>query len=155
MDYTPHMNPISRREALGTMTVVGASLGLTGCLPQRDNPGSSLPADGVRLAAVADFPQVGSFKELEIAGTPALLIRTAEVQPLGASASGVNLVALSRVCTHLGCLVNAPKSGVLGCPCHGSLFDAGSGAVKQGPAGKPLPAFKLEVRSGGVYAVKS
>ncbi|MEU8921747.1 Rieske (2Fe-2S) protein [Kitasatospora sp. NPDC048545] len=50
---------------------------------------------------------------------------------------------LSSVCTHSGCAVDAPKNGRLYCPCHGSRFDAGTGAVVNGPAVKPLPKYTV------------
>ncbi|WP_188306703.1 ubiquinol-cytochrome c reductase iron-sulfur subunit, partial [Streptomyces sp. CBMA123] len=49
--------------------------------------------------------------------------------------------AFSAVCTHSGCAVDAPKNGQLYCPCHGSRFDAATGAVVNGPAVKPLPRY--------------
>lgn len=52
-------------------------------------------------------------------------------------------VGLSSVCTHSGCAVNPPKDGQLYCPCHGSKFDAATGAVITGPAVKPLPKYKV------------
>ncbi|WP_255419014.1 ubiquinol-cytochrome c reductase iron-sulfur subunit [Kitasatospora sp. CB02891] len=51
--------------------------------------------------------------------------------------------ALSSVCTHSGCAVNPPKDGQLYCPCHGSKFDAATGAVINGPAVKPLPHYTV------------
>ncbi len=51
--------------------------------------------------------------------------------------------ALSSVCTHSGCAVNPPKDGQLYCPCHGSKFDAATGAVLNGPAVKPLPRYTV------------
>jgi Rieske Fe-S protein len=152
-EYTVTMNSISRREALGTITAVSASVAFTGCMPVNSNPGASLAPSGARVGALSDFPQVGSYKELELAGTPALVTRTATESKGGVSSGDVHLIALSRVCTHLGCLVNAPKTNVLVCACHNSLFDASTGAVKQGPAGTPLATFKLEIRSDGVFAV--
>ncbi|MFG2912962.1 MULTISPECIES: QcrA and Rieske domain-containing protein [unclassified Kitasatospora] len=51
--------------------------------------------------------------------------------------------AFSAVCTHSGCAVDAPKNGQLYCPCHGSRFDAATGAVVNGPAVKPLPKYAV------------
>ncbi|WP_232246654.1 Rieske (2Fe-2S) protein [Kitasatospora mediocidica] len=50
---------------------------------------------------------------------------------------------LSSVCTHAGCTVDPPKNGQLSCPCHGSRFDASTGAVLNGPAVKPLPKYTV------------
>ncbi|WP_236655588.1 ubiquinol-cytochrome c reductase iron-sulfur subunit [Streptacidiphilus carbonis] len=55
--------------------------------------------------------------------------------------------ALSGVCTHSGCTVNPPKDGRFVCPCHNSCFDAGTGAVLQGPATEALARFGI-TRSG-------
>ncbi|MFC1418445.1 QcrA and Rieske domain-containing protein [Streptacidiphilus cavernicola] len=46
--------------------------------------------------------------------------------------------AFSGVCTHSGCTVDPPKDGKFVCPCHGSCFDASSGAVLRGPATQAL-----------------
>jgi Rieske Fe-S protein len=143
------MSHISRREAL----VALGALGLTGCLPVRENPGESLQAGGVQVGTLADFPSIGSYKNLDLGGTPAIVTRVASAGPKGVMANGINLVAYSKVCTHVGCVVGDPVQGELGCPCHGSLFSLDGGAVKQGPANKPLAAFKLEVRGQDIYAV--
>jgi len=57
------------------------------------------------------------------------------------SASG--FMALSLVCTHLGCTVEQKDSGFT-CPCHGSQYDA-NGKVLKGPAQKPLRALRVEI----------
>ncbi|MGB9604956.1 MAG: ubiquinol-cytochrome c reductase iron-sulfur subunit, partial [Bryobacteraceae bacterium] len=58
--------------------------------------------------------------------------------------------AISRVCTHLGCVVRASSHG-FDCPCHGSRF-AADGSVIKGPAPKALPWLKVTA-AGGVYVV--
>ncbi len=56
-----------------------------------------------------------------------------------AQPSAGSVVSFSAVCTHAGCEV-APKDKTLVCPCHGSKFDAFTGAVMTGPAQSPLQA---------------
>ncbi len=59
--------------------------------------------------------------------------------------------AFTAVCTHSGCLVNAPAAnGDVLCACHGSRFD-GNGAVLQGPAQLPLEHYAVTVCGGDVY----
>lgn len=58
--------------------------------------------------------------------------------------------AFSATCTHQGCTVNQIRGGVISCPCHGSRFDATTGAVVGGPAPRPLPKVAVHVSNGSV-----
>lgn len=58
---------------------------------------------------------------------------------------GDSFIALSLVCTHLGCTVSVTTEGMV-CPCHGSRFDR-MGKVLSGPADKSL--VRLTVARNG------
>lgn len=49
--------------------------------------------------------------------------------------------AISKVCPHLGCIVQATAAG-FDCPCHGSRFGS-DGAVLRGPAPKGLAWLRI------------
>jgi Rieske Fe-S protein len=57
----------------------------------------------------------------------------------------------SATCTHQGCKVDTISNGTIQCPCHGSAFNASTGAVVQGPASRPLAPVPVVVREGSVY----
>jgi ubiquinol-cytochrome c reductase iron-sulfur subunit len=63
-----------------------------------------------------------------------------------------NIVAYSKICTHVGCpvaLYEHTTHHIL-CPCHQSTFDATDGAaVLFGPASRPLPQLPMGVDAEG------
>jgi cytochrome b6-f complex iron-sulfur subunit len=77
----------------------------------------------------------GTAKELIFNETPLVIINR----------RGSGFIALSRVCTHLGCLVGYDKfNNKLVCPCHAGEFDL-EGRVLSGPATKPLLRYPLKI----------
>ncbi len=64
---------------------------------------------------------------------------------------GPTVHGFSAICTHQGCTVSSVAHGTIDCPCHGSRFNAMTGAVAQGPATRSLPVIAVAVRQGGVY----
>ena len=58
------------------------------------------------------------------------------------------LLALSAVCTHKKCKLNAEKDSSFYCDCHGSTFDA-NGKVTEGPAKRDLPFLSTQVNDRG------
>jgi ubiquinol-cytochrome c reductase iron-sulfur subunit len=69
-----------------------------------------------------------------------------------------NIVAYSKICTHVGCPVALYEQTThhLLCPCHQSTFDAATGAtVIFGPAARPLPQLPLTTDAQGYLVAKS
>jgi Rieske Fe-S protein len=66
--------------------------------------------------------------------------------------SDTEVIAVSRVCTHEGCIVALPSGSgaTLDCPCHGSRFRT-SGQVVTGPASRPL--FQFPARIAGAEVI--
>jgi Rieske Fe-S protein len=142
---------LSRRSALQGAAIVAVG-GVLGALVARNSAAARTkrgttaanaygPAPATRptrLAAVADVPRGGGI----VVDRPAVvLVRSADDQ----------VHAFSAVCTHQGCTVDKVANGRIDCPCHGSRFDAATGAVVGGPAPRPLPAVAVVVRNGEVF----
>lgn len=86
-----------------------------------------------------EIPQDGA-KIFDYRGTTGVVIR---------KQSG-EIVALSAICTHLGCIVQweKEKQDFL-CPCHAGRFTP-DGAVISGPPPKPLAKLPITVANGVV-----
>ena len=82
----------------------------------------------------------GEVKFFEYAGASAVVVRK----------MGGDIVALSAVCPHLGCIVQWKKARQeFLCPCHAGLFTA-DGEVISGPPPKSLSRLPFTVADGAV-----
>ncbi len=96
-------------------------------------PKSSVP--DAPLTINKDEIPTGTAKEFVFNETPLVVINR----------RGSGFIALSRVCTHLGCLVGYDKfNNKLVCPCHAGEFDL-EGRVLSGPATKSLQRYSLKI----------
>jgi cytochrome b6-f complex iron-sulfur subunit len=123
-------------EGLGAALVAGFFVG--GCGPG----GASLPnatttacggATCIDLtdAANADLTEVGGTMAFDAANDTILVARISDTE----------VIALSAVCTHAGCIVDYNASAQrIDCGCHGSEF-ATDGSVLRGPASSPLKMY--------------
>ena len=85
--------------------------------------------------AVADLP-VGAAKQITYANVPAMVMRSQD-----------GVMALSMVCTHLGCTVTwDANKREFHCPCHDGKFDEFGEAIAGPP---PLPLERLIVKTIG------
>lgn len=107
-----------------------------------ESTGGTSGGSGSEAIAQASEVQAGSAVSFQNEGEPAVLVHL----------EGGDFVAYSAVCTHQGCEVAYESgSGMLNCPCHGSVFDPSQEAQPQdGPAQQPLPDIPVEVRDGSV-----
>lgn len=65
---------------------------------------------------------------------------------------GEDVVALSSICTHLGCTIGYQEdSSRFVCPCHGGQFEEDGTNVPGTPPTRPLDVFEVEIRDGAVY----
>lgn len=123
------MSPISRRCAL---CAVPAGL----ALPLVVDTAAS--AEGAKVVATSKVPVGGGIvlakKKLVVTQPKAGRFRV-----------------FSAVCTHEGCLVSSVADKKIGCPCHGSQFAIGNGAVVAGPAQDPLPSRPFTIKDGVIY----
>jgi len=96
------------------------------------------PASGALLAPLDAVPRGGG---IVLASKGVVLTRD----------EGGSLHGFSSICTHQGCTLASVAGGTINCPCHGSKFNAETGAVVNGPAAVPLPKVAVAVRGSAVY----
>ncbi len=69
--------------------------------------------------------------------------------------NGRDYVAMSNICTHLGCRVRwiAEKNQFF-CPCHNGVFSK-TGEVISGPPPKPLNRYQVKIENNEIYILGS
>lgn len=128
----------SRRTLLrGAAAAPVAGFGLAACANGEPSPGR--PTAPVEVGP-----------ESEIAKGNAKLYRDHNVV-VGRRQDGT-LKAYSTICTHALCPINKLEGTTLVCPCHGSRFDALTGAVLHDPATVPLKELPVTVKNGKIVA---
>jgi len=131
--------PVSRRDALGLMslgaTAAALLFALFGMLRLPKAAVLSSPSKRFRVSLPETLAAGESFTP---SGRNVAVFRDEQ-----------GVYALSRVCTHLGCIVKPTAEG-FECPCHGSRYDH-EGLVTKGPAPRPLPWLEVKVQGGVLY----
>jgi Rieske Fe-S protein len=158
----PGVAGVSRRSALtaGAIGLAGVALAACSQAPAPDDPtvrqpagssggddgasgnaaGPSAGSGGKPLARLSDIPVGGAISATGPSGGLIIARPTAKT-----------VVAFSAVCTHLGCTV-VPNGNELDCPCHGSVFNATTGAVITGPAPQSLHQVRVTLSGDTVLS---
>lgn len=123
----------------------------------------------VRVAALSELGSEWAQQEFTYDGRPCIALRLPAATLGSLEVGGQHYAAFSRICTHLGCVVNLVKdpevlafsfsyrppnnTPQLGCHCHFSVFDPlKSGEAVFGKARASLPRLRLEVRGAALWA---
>jgi nitrite reductase/ring-hydroxylating ferredoxin subunit len=84
-------------------------------------------------------------------------IKIFDIKPLNAATFPVSVtrvkgvaVVVSAICTHQGCQLDSSGGGLV-CPCHGSRFNASTGAVTGRPANSPLRNYVASEDAGSIF----
>ncbi|MFM9612311.1 Rieske (2Fe-2S) protein [Streptomyces sp. V2] len=136
--------PATRRTVLLTSLMTTSAVALTAACGGSDDDKDSSSSGGTPgttdLAKTSDIPVGGGkvFTDQKVVVT----------QPVKGE-----FKAFSAVCTHQGCTVAKVADGTIDCPCHQSRFGIADGAVKGGPAPRPLPAKEITVKGDTITLV--
>jgi len=142
---------LSRRSALRGLAVVGAAA-VAGFAAARasglaDPKGATAAANAYGPSAGGPNQPLASLDDVPVGGGVVLDgPRVVLTRDAGGTVRG-----LSATCTHQGCTVSSVNGGVIDCPCHGSTFNAETGAPITGPATRPLPAIPVTVRDNSIF----
>lgn len=143
------MTDLTRRSALrgGGVVVAGAAIGFgitRGTVDTGERGNDEANAYGAEPSAAGNSP-IAALADVPVGGgvVRGNLVLT---RP-----QGDDVHAFSAICTHQGCKVDRITDGRIECPCHGSVFDAATGAVVHGPASTALGTIAVVVRHGEVY----
>ena len=131
----------TRRQVVTVVTGTAALAALAACGSGSSSSAAAAPASGGAITPLSAVPVGSAVVAKDASGAPIVVS-----QPTAGT-----VVAFSAICTHMGCTV-APAGARFACPCHGSMYDAATGAVLKGPAPQPLAKVAVHVDGGNVVA---
>ncbi|MGW3229064.1 Rieske (2Fe-2S) protein [Kitasatospora sp. NPDC001095] len=145
MSEAPETSPAASRRTLlcgaAAVLAAGGTMAVSGCSSSSSSDKGALKGP-VDLGPASAVPEGGGkvYREQKIVVT----------QPTAGQYKAFN-----ARCTHAGCLVDQVKNAQIQCPCHGSRFAIADGAVQDGPASTPLPAYTVTVEGGNLKVTPS
>lgn len=122
-----------------------------------------IASPAIKVKAVQNWIRLGTASKIEI-GQPTLfkfkitkqtgwIVDEQEISVYVLTDNGRDFVALSNICTHLGCRVRwiTDQQGFF-CPCHNARFDR-EGAVVDGPPPRALDRYEVKIENDQLYVL--
>lgn len=145
------------RLAGGTKNKSGATSLAPSASAPAATPSSSGAGGSGGAGAAGSHPSgtaIGPAKDVPVGGAASFTDPRTGDPSIVIQAKAGKFVAFDAVCPHAGCTVGYDQSAsVIVCPCHGSQFNAATGAVENGPAASGLAPITIAKGSDGqLYA---
>lgn len=151
---------LSRRNFLAIATgAIGAVIGAVMAIPAV----AYVVGPALQRRTEENWVRLGSTAKVEL-GTPTLfktivesqtgwIVTEEEISVYVLTENGREFLALSNICTHLGCRVRwISEQGQYFCPCHNAAFDE-LGFVVAGPPPEPLERYETKVEDDQLYVL--
>jgi menaquinol-cytochrome c reductase iron-sulfur subunit len=151
-------NQLSRRNFLAIATgAIGGLIGIVMAIPAV----AYIIGPALQKKTSENWVRLGPTSKVEL-GNPSLFKATVqsqtgwivtedEVSVYILTEDGREYIALSNICTHLGCRVRwITDQNQYFCPCHNAIFDK-TGLVLSGPPPKPLDRYETKVEDDQLY----
>ena len=149
---------ISRRNFLSTATLaIGGFIGIAFAIPAI----AYIIGPAIQKKEIEEWILLGSTQKVE-PGTPTLfkanierqtgwIVNEEEISVYVLTDNGREYIAMSNICTHLGCRVRwIPDQSQFFCPCHNGIFDKNGGVVA-GPPPRPLDRYETKVENDQIF----
>lgn len=149
---------LSRRNFLAIATgAIGGLIGIVLAIPAV----AYVIGPALQRRTAENWVRLGPTSKVEL-GNPTLfktivesqtgwILTEEEVSVYVLTEDGREYIALSNICTHLGCRVRwITDQGQYFCPCHNAAFDK-AGLVVSGPPPKPLDRYETKVEDDQLY----
>lgn len=151
---------ISRRNFMAIATwAIGGFIGIALAIPGV----AYIIGPALKRQEEGNWIRLGSTSKVEL-GTPTLfkvniqrqtgwILNEEEISVYVLTENGRDFVAMSNICTHLGCRVRwITDQEQFFCPCHNAVFNK-DGSVGSGPPPRPLDRYQVKVEDDQLYVL--
>ncbi len=158
MEDKEEKDQLSRRNFMAIATgAIGGLIGIVMAIPAV----AYIVGPALQRKGEGNWVRLGPTSKVEL-GTPTLfktavenqtgwIVTEDEISVYVLTEDGRDYIALSNICTHLGCRVRwISDQGLYFCPCHNAAFNK-IGLVESGPPPRPLDRYETKVEDEQIF----